>query len=108
MDSPVREDAGRLSGNRRGYDAEISMLGNGGPGKMGQGRLRLHPCGLARCGAIARTPGYMLAPRDKGYLRLHRMGGSSGLEHGQDRDERHLVLCRESVARRRPAAAAPG
>ena len=76
------------------------------PGEMGAARLRLRARGFARRRLLARPGRSVLAARDQGFLRLHRMGRRAAVVERQGRAQRHLLLRLEPVARRDAAAAA--
>ncbi len=76
------------------------------PGEMGAARLRLRARGFTRRRLFARPGRSVLAARDQGFLRLHRMGRRAAVVERQGRAQRHLLLRLEPVARRDAAAAA--
>ncbi len=85
----------------------LSELGGGRSREMGATRLRLRAGGFARRRLLARQDRSVLAARDQGLLRLHRMGCGPAVVERQDRVERHLLLRLQPVACGDAAAAAP-
>ena len=81
-------------------------MGGGRPREMGAARLRLRARGFTRRGLFAGPGRSVLAARDQGFLRLHRMGRRAAVVERQGRAQRHLLLRLEPVARRDAAAAA--
>ena len=84
----------------------LPELGSGRPGEMGAARLRLRARRFARRRLLARLHRSLLAARNQGFLRLHRMGRRAALVERQGRAQRHFLLRHEPVARRVAAAAA--
>ncbi len=89
-----------------GLDQQVPELGSLRPGEVGAGRLRLRARRFARLRPFARLRGALVAARDQGLLRLHRMGGRAAVVERQGRLERHLLLRHQPVAGREPAAEA--
>ena len=73
---------------------------------MGAARLRLRARRFARRRLLAGQGRSVLAARDQGLLRLHRMGRRAAVVERQDRAQRHLLLRHQPVARGDAAAAA--
>ncbi len=96
----------RFPGGRRRLELQVPGLGGGRSGKMGAGRLCLPAHRLARRRPLARFSRSVVAARDQGHLRLHRMGGGAAVVQRQGRDERHLLFRDEPVVRRAAPAAA--
>ena len=102
----VAAHGGKASRRRGGIVEPLSELGSGRPGEMGAARLCVRARGFARSRLLARLHRSLLAARDQGLLRLHRMGRRAALVERQGRAQRHFVLRHQPVARRLAAAAA--
>ena len=76
------------------------------PEKWVPRRLCVRARRFARRRLLARLHRSLLAARDQGLLRLHRMGRRAAVVERQGRAERHLLLRHQPVARRLAAAAA--
>ena len=63
---------------------------------------------FARLRPLARLRRALVAARDQGLSRLHRMGGRAAVVERQSRIERHLLLRHQPMAGRQPAAQASG
>ena len=74
---------------------------------MGAARLCLRARRFPRRRLLAGLHRPLVAARDQGFLRLHRMGRRAALVERQDRPQRHLLLRHQPVARGDAAAAAP-
>ena len=75
---------------------------------MGAARIRLRARRLARLRPLARLRRALVAARDRGFRRLHRMGRHAQLVERQGRLQRHLVLRRQPMAGRGPRPQASG
>ena len=102
----VAAHGGRAPRRRARLHEPVPELGGRRPGEVGARRLRLRARRLARRRPLAGLHRPLLAARDEGFLRLHRVGRRAALVERQGRPERHLVLRHEPVARRLAAAAA--
>ena len=90
-----------------GSSQPLPAVGSGRSGEMGAARLRLRARRLARRRLLAGPGRSVLAARDQGFLRLHRMGRGAAVVERQGRAQRHLLLRHQPVARGDAAAAAP-
>ena len=89
-----------------GLDLQVPGLGTGRSGEMGARRLRLSSHRLARRRPLPWFSRSVVAARDEGHLRLHRMGRGAAVVQRQGRDERHFLFRLEPVVRRAAQAAA--
>ena len=96
----------KASRRHRGFVEPLPAVGSGRSREMGAARLRLRARGFTRCRLFAGPGRSVLAARDQGFLRLHRMGRRAAVVERQGRAQRHLLLRLEPVARRDAAAAA--
>ena len=94
------------SRRHRRLQQQVPELGGGRPGEMGAARLCLRARRLARLRLLARVYRPLVAARDQGFLRLHRMGRRAALVEWQGRAQRHLLLRHQPVARGHAATAA--
>ena len=74
-----------ISGCRRRFDEQVPELGDGRPGEMGPGRVRLPAGGLPRCGTVGRVSGRVLPARESRLLPLHRVGCRASLVEREGR-----------------------
>ena len=91
----------------RRLDQPVPELGGVRSGEMGAGRLCLRAGQLARLRPLARLCRALVAARDPGFLRLHRMGRPAAVVERQGRPVRHLLLRDQPVEGGEPAAEAP-
>ena len=87
-------------------DQQVPELGSLRPGEVGAGRLCLRARQFTRLRPFARLCGALVAARDQGLLRLHRVGRPAALVERQGRPERHFLLRRQPVEGGEPAAEA--
>ena len=102
----VGADGREAPGRRRRLDEQVPELGGRRSGEVGAGRLRLRARRLARRRPLAGLHRPLLAARDAGLPRLHRVGGRAAVVERQGRPERHLLL-RRSTSGRSPALQPP-
>ena len=104
----VEAHAGEAAGCDGRLDQQVPELGNLRPGKVGAGWLCVRARRFARLRPLARLRRALVAARDQGLSRLHRMGGRAAVVERQGRIERHLLLRHQPMAGRQPAAQASG
>ena len=98
---------GEASRRHRRLEQPLPELGGGRSGKMGAARLCLRAGRFARRRLLAGLHRPLVAARDQGFPRLHRMVRRAAVVERQGRAQRHLLLCHQPVARGDAAAAAP-
>ncbi len=80
-----------------GLDQQVPELGSLRPREVGAGRLCLRARRFTRLRPVARLCRALVAARDQGPVRLHRVGRQAAVVERQGRLERHLLLRRQPM-----------
>ena len=97
----------KAPGRAGGLEPSLRVLGTYRSRKMGAARLCVRPRGFPRHRSLAGVCRSLVAARDQGPLRLHRVGRNTTLEQRQGRPHGHFLSGDEPMAGGGDAATAP-